>query len=59
MKINVLTSLEEPTDKELRELMHAVAQEVKNKFATITVQLNDTIATEIALAQAKFKAKQQ
>lgn len=59
MKINVLTSLEEPTDKELIELMHEVSQEAKNKFAAITVQLNDTTATEIALAQAKFKAKQQ
>ena len=59
MKINVLTNLEEPTDKELVELMCEVSQEAKNKFAAAKVQLSDTIAAEIAAAQAKFKAKQQ
>ena len=59
MKVSVLTNFEEPSDNELIGLMKEVSEEAKSKFAINRKQLNEKIAAEILVAQAKYKAIQK
>jgi hypothetical protein len=46
-KITLLTSLDEPSDEQLSDLMKEVAQEAKRKALLSDQQLRETIAREI------------
>ena len=56
-KIILLTSLDEPSDEQLSDLMKEVAQEAKRKALLSDQQLHDTIAQEIIKAQLRFNAQ--
>jgi hypothetical protein len=56
-KITLLTSLDEPSDEQLSDLMKEVAQEAKRKALISDQQLRETIAREIIKAQLRFNAQ--
>lgn len=54
MQRAVLMAMHEPSDHELRELMHDVATEAKKKAIVVKKQLQQSIAVEIQKARLKF-----
>lgn len=54
----VLMSFDEPTDKQLSDLMHEVAQEAKQKAMTAQKALAKIVEQEIINAQSKLNDKQ-
>ncbi len=53
MKNPVLMNIEEPTDKELTQLMHEVATEAKSKALKSQQKLAELIKQQIIAASAK------
>ena len=58
-KITLLTSLDEPSDEQLSDLMKEVAQEAKRKALLSDQQLRETIAREILKIQIPLAIKPQ
>jgi hypothetical protein len=56
-KITLLTSLDEPSDEQLSDLMKEVAQEAKRKALLSDQALHNTITQEIIKAQLRFNAQ--
>lgn len=54
MQRAVLMTMQEPSDNELRVLMHDVATKAKKKAVIVKKQLRESIATEIQKARLKL-----
>lgn len=56
-KITLLTSLDEPSDEQLSNLMKEVAQEAKRKALLADQELRDMITREISKIQVQPTSK--
>jgi inosine/xanthosine triphosphate pyrophosphatase family protein len=54
MEKMILMTTNEPSDKELSELMHEVAIDAKRKATIFKKQLSETVAAEINKARLKL-----
>ena len=57
MQRAVLMTMDEPSDHELRVLMHDVAMEAKQKAVVVKKRLRQSIAIEIQKARLKYHTR--